>query len=168
MPATSKSRSGGATSMDEQVTGVKVIPPESIARVLRRRAAEGDLWVPLEGSSMLPTVNVPAEGLVGAVRRPKWGEVWAFVDCGGSVTVHRALGRDRRGRWVMRGDGAPRTDAPVSTSCLVGPVQLIRRDDRISALARSRSMVIRLHLRRVSGSIRWFVHHWITQRRPDS
>lgn len=106
---------------------------------------------------MLPTIDAPAEGLVGGFERPKWGEVWAFVAPGGSVTVHRVLGRNCRGLWVMRGDGASRTDERVRAACLIGPVHLLRRDDGIQNLDRSRAMAVRLHFRRFRGRLRWVV-----------
>jgi hypothetical protein len=150
--------------MDEEATGVGAISAESIAGVLRRRAAAGDLWVPLEGSSMLPTIESPAEGLVGGFEHPKWGEVWAFVTSEGSVTVHRVLGRNRRGLWVMRGDGAPRTDGPVGEGALIGPVRALRCVGEVQGLRRSRAMALRLHLRRISGRLRWIVTRRLTPR----
>lgn len=140
--------------MAEEDTGRGSVAAESMARVLRRRAACGELWIPLEGSSMLPTVEAPAEGLVGVAEHPRWGEVWAFVDSGGSITVHRVLGRGRGGRWIMRGDGAPRTDPPVYESVLVGPVRRMRRNGRTHDLGRSRRMAVRLQARRVLGAFR--------------
>lgn len=117
---------------------------------------------------MLPTIDPPAEGLVGGFESPRWGEVWAFVVPGGLVTVHRVLGRNREGLWVMRGDGAPRTDAPVRESSLVGPVRLLRREGRTYALDRSRRMAVRLQIRRISGSVRWCVRRRLVRRWPGA
>lgn len=115
---------------------------------------------------MLPTIEAPAEGLIGGFQRPKWGEVWAFVAPEGSVTVHRVLGRNLRGLWVMRGDGAPMTDGPVGAGSLVGPVHMLRRSGRVCGLRRSRAMAVRLHLRRISGRLRWLVLCRLTRGRP--
>ncbi len=113
---------------------------------------------------MSPTIEAPAEGLVGEFRRPRWGEVWAFVGCEGSVIVHRVLGRTWRNEWLLRGDGAPRTDRAVRRAELVGPVGLLRSNGKVREIRRSRVMAMRLHLRRVKGRMRW----WATTTRPGS
>ena len=137
--------------MAEQGTGAS---PEAAAHLLRARARSAELWVPLEGTSMLPTIEALSEGLVTAIRRPRWGEVWAFVDARGELTVHRVIARLRGDRWLLRGGGSEHTDAPVDASLLIGPVRVVRHQGRTRQLRRSRLMALRLHARRLVGLLR--------------
>ncbi|MFV0317523.1 MAG: helix-turn-helix transcriptional regulator [Microthrixaceae bacterium] len=131
--------------------------------LLRQRASEGDLWVEVDGTSMEPTVTAPADALIEPAAKPRWGEVWAFVSATGELTVHRVLHQRPDRRWVLRGDGAQRTDVPVGPESLVGRVVRIRARSALGGgdtgkagveLARSRSMALRLQGRRVVGKVR--------------
>jgi hypothetical protein len=58
--------------------------------------------------------------------RPRWGEIWAFVDDGGIVAVHRLRGRRRGGRRLsFRGDANSWRDPDVGIERLVGRVTAI-------------------------------------------
>lgn len=64
------------------------------------------LWIPVDGTSMLPALASGAEVRVapGSLRR---GAVYAFFDRRGVLIVHRYVGR-RGGRRIFHGDGEAR------------------------------------------------------------
>lgn len=98
---------------------------EVTARLLRRRAAEQALWVPVTGGSMGRRYPPGSRVLVKPLaRRPRPGEVWVFSDGDGHLVAHRYL-RRRAGCYVFRGDSESRSDPPVDPSWVVGRVHLV-------------------------------------------
>ena len=114
---------------------------------------------------MEPTITAPAEALIKPGGPPRWGEVWAFVNPAGELTVHRVLHRRRDHTWVLRGDGSERTDLAVPGSRLVGRAVAVRHGDPSACssdsvceprpIRRSRWFSVRLQLRRVIGFTRY-------------
>src|SRR3954463_8003088 len=89
--------------------------PDRVARLLRARLAGGqELWLPVDGRSMWPTIRPPATVRLVGAKGPRRGEVWAFVDDGGAIVVHRCARRVGPGS-VFRGDGLPMADPWVPT-----------------------------------------------------
>ncbi len=101
------------------------------ARLLRSRAIEHDLWIDVTGVSMSPTLEPPARVLIRPAPRPRPGQVWAYVEDGGAIVVHRFLRRQRSGWLLFRGDGMPADDGVVADAHLVGRV--VRMEDRDGA-----------------------------------
>jgi hypothetical protein len=66
-----------------------------------------------------------SEVLVVASERPRRGEVWAFVNEGGDVVVHRFL-REVNGLMWFRGDSNTSPDRAVAPGLLVGRVGAVR------------------------------------------
>jgi len=95
------------------------------ARLLRHRLLIHDVWLPVDGESMQPTIAPPAEVRVVARRRPRMGEVWAFVGPDGSIVVHR-YERRSRGGLVFHGDALVPTDPVTAPDVLVGRVVAAR------------------------------------------
>jgi hypothetical protein len=96
--------------------------PDVVARLLRARLHAGrDLWLAVEGRSMWPTIRPPARVRLVGAERPRRGEVWAFVDAGEAIVVHRCERRAGPG-YVFRGDGLPGPDPWVPALRLVGHV----------------------------------------------
>lgn len=65
----------------------------------------------------------PSPGAVqlAAAARPRTGEVWAFVDAGGAIVVHRCDRRAGAG-YLFRGDGLRRADPWVPAERVVARV----------------------------------------------
>ena len=99
-------------------------PPETIARLLRRRAEAGTLWIDTIGNSMGRAIPDGARVRVVAAARPRRGEVWAMCSDDGRVIVHRALGVVD-GRWWLQGDANRSPDRPVGLDRLIGRVDEI-------------------------------------------
>ena len=96
--------------------------PDVVARLLRARLDGGqELWLPVDGRSMWPTIRPPARVRLVTRARPRRGEVWAFVDAGAAIVVHRCERRAGPG-YVFRGDGLPRADPWVPAGRAVGRV----------------------------------------------
>lgn len=74
--------------------------------------------------------------IVACDRRPRLGEVWAFVNASNRVIAHRYLRRTRRGRYVFFGDAAGRADDPIRGEWLIGLVIEVHGEDGIQRLAR--------------------------------
>ena len=115
--------------------------PEVGASLLRQAASEQPLWLQTDGVSMLPTIR-PRERVRVDPRPPRFGQVGAFVNGQGSVTVHRYLGRIRH-RHLLLGDNRRDLDALVSDDQLVGSVVQLERDGEITALDARRARLAR-------------------------
>jgi hypothetical protein len=102
-------------------------PPYATARLLRQRLGD-DVWLPVQGESMRPTIIPPAQVRLVAQARPRVGEVWAFVGAGGHIVVHRCERRTPSG-YVFRGDGWAAADPVASLDVLIGRAIAVR-DDR--------------------------------------
>ena len=96
--------------------------PAAVAALLRDRARRGELWIPVDGASMSPTLQPGTEVLVRPGARPRPGEVWAAVGVDGALVVHRCVWLRPGGPWTFRGDAEPDDDVPVSEARLVGRV----------------------------------------------
>jgi len=99
-------------------------PPETITRLLRRRAETGTLWVDTSGNSMGRAIPDGARVRIVAAARPRRGEVWAMCNDDSRVIVHRALGVVD-GRWWLQGDTNRAPDPPVGLDRLIGRVDEI-------------------------------------------
>lgn len=104
------------------------------AALLRRRVAQGPIWLPVAGDSMGRTIRGGSEVLVAAGVCPHFGEVWAYCTVEGVVVVHRFL-RRRREALQFQGD-AHWPDPPVTREQLVGRVLCIRFQGREHWLSR--------------------------------
>lgn len=94
-----------------------------------RASARDSVWLPVDGTSMFPTILAGSEVRVEArPRRPRIAEIWAFCDTNGVVVVHRYRKRDADGRWIFRGDNKKLRDQPVDPELLIGLVTHVRRD----------------------------------------
>jgi hypothetical protein len=119
--------------------------PDVVARLLRARLHGGqELWLAVEGRSMWPTIRPPARVRLVRAEDPRRGEVWAYVDAGEAVVVHRCERRAGPG-YVFRGDGLPGPDPWVPDARLVGHVVAVEdptgrrslgRRDRIVGIGR--------------------------------
>jgi len=127
------------------------------ARLLRQRLG-GEVWLPVEGDSMRPTIQAPAEVRVVARDRPRIGEVWAFVGPAGRVVVHRCERRTPEG-YVFHGDGRAPADPVTPPDLLVGRAiaardrrgeRRLRSADRLLFIARRAWRRIRRWVRRSS------------------
>lgn len=132
------------------------------ARLLRRRAAAGGLWLDVSGDSMRPTLRPPARVLVEATERPRPGEVWAFVGPTGAVAVHRYLRRQRDGRLLFRGDAVAYEDDAVAQEQLVGRVRRAEREGmpvevprRLLPVVVSVASAVRRRIRGVAARLGW-------------
>ena len=124
------------------------------ARLLRQRLG-GEVWLPVEGDSMRPTIVAPADVRVVARDRPRVGEVWAFVGPAGRVVVHRCERRTPDG-YVFHGDGRAPADPVTPPDLLVGraiAVRDARGERRLRALDRLRGAA-RHGLRRAQRRVR--------------
>jgi len=120
--------------------------PDVVARLLRARLQSGnELWLAVEGRSMWPTIQPPARVRLTAGERPRRGEVWAFVDAGEVIVVHRCERRAGPG-YVFRGDGLPGPDPWVPAPRLIGHVVAVEdpkgrrclgRRDRVVGMGRT-------------------------------
>jgi hypothetical protein len=120
-------------------------PPETITRLLRRRAEVGTLWIDTVGSSMGRAVPDGARVRVVAVSRPHRGEVWAMCSDDGRVIVHRVLGVVD-GRWWLQGDANRAPDPPVELERLIGRVDEIDIDGRRRQLGAFDRVIARARL----------------------
>ena len=96
------------------------------ARLVRGRLGAEGRWLAVDGGSMRPTIEPPAEVLVVPRRRPRIGEVWAFAAPDTSIVVHRYGRRRRGGGLVFRGDATAGADPPVDPAVLVGRAVAVR------------------------------------------
>jgi hypothetical protein len=107
-----------------------------LARLLRHRVEHGSLVVPVTGASMGRSIrDGSVVEVVTTLRSPRRGEVWAFVDAGGTVLVHRYRSRVGDVLW-FRGDGNRADDRPVPSDALVGRVAAVRADGRRRVLGK--------------------------------
>lgn len=96
-----------------------------LARLMRAKLEDGPVWIPVSGASMAPTiVGGGRVEVIASRRRPRRGEVWAFVDATGTIVVHRYRSADG-GRMWFRGDGNPRDDLPVPAEAVIGRVAVV-------------------------------------------
>jgi hypothetical protein len=103
-------------------SGGSATEPDVVARLLRHRlAGPRELWLPVNGHSMWPTIQPPARVRLVAAERPRGAEVWAFVGAGGAIVVHRCERRAGPG-YVFRGDGLPTADPWVPARRVIGRV----------------------------------------------
>ncbi len=137
--------------------------PDTITRLLRRRAEVGTLWIDAIGNSMGRAVPDGARVRVVVARRPRRGEVWAVCNDDGRIIVHRVLGVVGD-RWWLRGDANRSPDLPVRFDRLIGRVDEIdvagrrrrlRPSDRVIARARIDAAAI---WKRVLAAVRWLRH----------
>ncbi|HEY0870795.1 MAG TPA: S24/S26 family peptidase [Acidothermaceae bacterium] len=99
--------------------------PEDVAALVRSSAGDG-VWLPVDGSSMLPTISAGSQVRVVSVsRRPRIAEIWAFCDPNGEIIVHRYRRQDHAQRFVFRGDNVKQSDMPVDAERLIGVVRVI-------------------------------------------
>lgn len=96
--------------------------PDTIASVLRHKAALRPLWIPVSGDSMGRALG---RGRVSVEPRPcpRRGEIWAF-SAEGRIVVHRVLGVRGRQVW-LQGDANEVPDQPIHISALIGKVVVI-------------------------------------------
>lgn len=100
-------------------------PQVQLARLVRAKLEDGPVWIPVSGASMAPTiVGGGRVEVIASRRRPRRGEVWAFVDPTGTIVVHRYRSADG-GRMWFRGDGNPRDDLPVPAEAVIGRVAVV-------------------------------------------
>ena len=134
--------------------------PDTITRLLRRRAEVGTLWIDTIGNSMGRAVPAGARVRVVAASRPRRGEVWAMCDDDGRIIVHRVLGEAGE-RWWLQGDANRSPDLPVRPDRLIGRVDEVETNGRRRRLGRSRRVVARARLdvaaicKRVLATARW-------------
>jgi hypothetical protein len=137
-----------------------ITPPETITRLLRRRAESGVLWIDTTGNSMGRAIPDGARVRVVAAGRPRRGEVWAMCNDDSRVIVHRALG-GVDGRWWLQGDANRFPDPPVGLDRLIGRVDEIEVAGRRRRLGGSRWLLGRARLdvaalaKRVRAASRW-------------
>jgi hypothetical protein len=127
------------------------------ARLLRQRLG-GEVWLPVDGDSMRPTIIPPATVRVVARDRPRIGEVWAFVSAGGRIVVHRCT-RRTSGGYVFQGDGRAATDPATPLELVIGRAVAVRDrhgERSLGVLDRGRG-VVRHAARRASRAPRWVV-----------
>ncbi len=95
--------------------------PDAIARLLVSRLDNGDISIPVSGSSMKGLIESGAVVTITRSSSPRRGEVWAFTGETGQVLVHRIrhIGKDT---VTCRGVGNRADDSPVSRSRLIGRV----------------------------------------------
>jgi hypothetical protein len=135
-------------------------PPETMTRLLRRRAESGILWIDTTGNSMGKAIPDGARVRIVAAARPRRGEVWAMCNDESRVVVHRALGVVD-GRWWLQGDANRIPDPPVGLDRLIGRVDEIEVAGRRRRLGASRWLIGRARLdvaaiaRRVRIASRW-------------
>ena len=105
--------------MSEEIGRPATSDAAAVAGLLRRRVTAGpELWLAVDGRSMWPTIHPPARVQLATAARPRPGEVWAFVDAGGAIVVHRCDRRAGAG-YVFRGDGLRRADPWVPAERVV-------------------------------------------------
>jgi Peptidase S24-like len=132
--------------------------PEVTARLLRGRLGDDGLWLPVGGGSMLPTIEPSAQVLITRERRPRRGEIWAFVGPDGSIVVHRYERRTGT-RFVFHGDALTPTDPPVGGDVLIGRARAVRDERggrRLGAADRARGVGGQV-ARRTRQGARWAV-----------
>ncbi len=104
------------------------------AAVLRHRAESADLRLSLSGRSMGRRYRPGSMAQVSPFEHlPRPGEVWAFVDPGDTLVVHRCVWRLRSGSFRFRGDAERSADPPVLVDLLVGQVVLVHDGDHVWA-----------------------------------
>jgi hypothetical protein len=117
--------------------------PTATARLLRQRLG-GEVWLPVDGHSMRPTIVAPGQVRVVARTRPRIGEVWAFVGDGGRIVGHRCQWHRPEG-YVFHGDARAVADPVVAPERLIGRAVAVRDGrgerrlgvlDRVRGLAR--------------------------------
>ena len=134
--------------------------PDTITRLLRRRAEAGTLWIDTIGNSMGRAVPAGARVRVVVASRPRRGEVWAVCDDDGRIIVHRVLGAVGE-QWWLRGDANRSPDLPVRFDRLIGRVDEIDIAGRRRRLRSSDRLIARARIdvaaiwKRVSATARW-------------
>jgi hypothetical protein len=109
--------------------------PEEVAALLRASARDS-VWLPVNGTSMLPTILAGSEvRVVARARRPRIAEIWAFCDTNGTIVVHRYRKQDADGRSLFRGDNQKWRDDPVAPDRLIGLVTHVREGGKVRRFA---------------------------------
>jgi hypothetical protein len=99
--------------------------PEAVAVLLRDRVQAGrEVWLPVTGTSMWPTIRPPARVRVVDAAPPRRGEVWAYIDASRQIVVHRCQRAAGPG-YLFRGDGLPAADPWVPAERVVGRVATV-------------------------------------------
>lgn len=93
-----------------------------MARLLRARLHEGTIELPVTGASMAGVIENGSTVRLEPAPEPRRGEVWAFVNDDGGLTVHRIREIDAT-TITGRGSGNRRDDPPVPRDRLVGRVR---------------------------------------------
>ena len=119
--------------------------PDTVTRLLRRRAEAGTLWIDTVGNSMGRAVPAGARVRIVAASRPRRGEVWAMCDDDGRVIVHRVLG-SVGDRWWLQGDANRSPDRPVGFDRLIGRVDEVEVAGRRRRLGAPRRLTGRARL----------------------
>jgi len=145
---------------------------ESLARLLRLRAASEPLRIDVAGTSMGRTIVSGSSVWVSAATRPHWGEIWAYCNATGHIEVHRSVGR-RGGRHRFWGDGNPNADELVTDERLIGRVIAVeppgggsRPLNRYAQLGRACAVGLRRLPRRLWYKSREFVRNVTRGRTP--
>lgn len=134
--------------------------PDTITRLLRRRAEVGTLWIDTIGNSMGQAVPAGARVRVAAASTPRRGEVWAICDDDGRIIVHRVLGQAGE-RWWLQGDANRSPDQPVRLDRLIGRVDAVEVAGRRRRLGPADRRIARVRLdlaaiwKRLVASARW-------------
>ena len=102
------------------------------AAVLRRRADSADLRLPVSGRSMGRRYRPGSlVEVTKFARLPRIGEVWAYVDPGGALVVHRCVWHHRSGAFRFKGDSERSADPLVPVGLLVGQVVFVHDGARV-------------------------------------
>jgi hypothetical protein len=132
--------------------GVEV-PASTKAMLLRRRSESAGTWLVVSGPSMGRALRTGDRVRIDVHDVPRRGEIWAYVDDGGALVVHRFRSRFGDRHWFV-GDGNRRDDRPVSGSRVVGRVVEMERSGRRRRVGRTSRVVGRLRLDVSSASRR--------------
>jgi len=111
------------------------------------RRQEAEIWLTLEGYSMLPGIPPGSRVRVSfGYYEPSIGEVVAALQ-GSRLLIHRLVRIDRGSTgtplYVCQGDANPRPDPPVPAEQLVGIVREHRRPSGITRLHRGIRRLLR-------------------------
>ena len=121
------------------------LEPNVEASLLRQRVARAPLWVTVQGPSMGKAIGGGDRVLVSRALKPRRGEIWAFVDDGGNLVVHRFRSEYNRRHWFV-GDANVVDDRPVTAVRIVGRVVEVESNGRRRRLGTASRIVGRARL----------------------
>jgi hypothetical protein len=139
--------------------GARLATAEDVARIRDRLAAAGEVWMPVGGRSMTPTIAAgDSVLLVPAPNRPEPGDI-VLNAAGPTPMLHRVTAATEV-LVTTRGDACESDDPPAPPAAIVARAIAVRRGSVVAALTPTLRFGVAPLLRFWVRSRRRATHRW--------